>query len=50
MVTLLVVLLIIGALGGWGYRGGQWAAPGGLIGLVLIVVLVLLLTGRLGRW
>ena len=49
MLTILIVVLIIVLLGGgyWGYRSGSWGAPGGLIGLILIVVLVLALTGNL---
>lgn len=50
MVTLLVVLLVLLLLGGggYGYRA-NWAAPqfGGLLGLILIILLILILTGNL---
>ena len=49
MLTILIIVLIAVLLGGgfWGYRSGSWAAPGGLIGLVLIIILILWLTGNL---
>ena len=49
MLTILIIVLIIVLLGGgfWGYRSGSWGAPGGLIGIVLIIIIVLALTGNL---
>lgn len=49
MILILIVLLVIlFAGGGYGYRTG-WEGPqyGGLFGLVLIVLLILWLTGNL---
>lgn len=44
LVLVLLVLLILGAFGGWHYGGAPW---GGGIGLVLIILLILVLTGRI---
>jgi hypothetical protein len=50
MQTLLIIILIlilVGALPTWPYSRGWGYAPSGIVGLVVIVVLVLLLTGRI---
>jgi hypothetical protein len=50
MLTLLVVLLVLlmlGAVPAWPYSRGWGYFPSGGLGLVLLVVVVLLLTGRL---
>ncbi|MGA2127917.1 MAG: DUF3309 family protein [Xanthobacteraceae bacterium] len=47
--TILIVVLIlvlVGALPTWPYSSGWGYGPGGVVGLVLIVVLVLALMGR----
>ncbi|MFN3658515.1 MAG: DUF3309 family protein [Pseudolabrys sp.] len=47
--TVLIVILIlalIGAFPRWGYSSGWGYGPSGLVGVLLIVVLVLALTGR----
>jgi hypothetical protein len=49
MGLLLLIILIVVLLGGlpnWGYHSYGWG-PSGIVGVVLLVVLVLLLTGRL---
>jgi hypothetical protein len=49
MGLLLLIILIVVLLGGlprWGYHSYGWG-PSGFAGVVLIVVLVLLVTGRL---
>jgi hypothetical protein len=49
MLTLLlivVLVLIIAGAPNWGHHGYGWA-PSGILGVILIVLLVLLLTGRL---
>lgn len=49
MGLLLLIILIVFLLGGlprWGYHSYGWG-PSGIVGVVLLVVLVLLLTGRL---
>jgi hypothetical protein len=50
MTTVLLVILIlilIGALPTWPYSSGWGYYPSGGIGLVLLIIIVLLLTGRL---
>lgn len=55
MTTIIIIILIILLIGGlptWGYsrrwRGGRGYgyAPSGVIGLILLIVIILLLTGR----
>jgi hypothetical protein len=48
--TILIVILIliaIGALPTWGYSSGWGPYPSGIVGVVVIVLLLLLVTGRL---
>ena len=40
VLVILLILLLIGAFPRWGY------GPSGLVGIVLVIVLVLALTGR----
>jgi hypothetical protein len=50
MQTLLIIILIlilVGALPTWPYSRSWGYAPSGVLGLVLVVVLILLLTGRI---
>ncbi|MHB8476192.1 MAG: DUF3309 family protein [Steroidobacteraceae bacterium] len=47
ILLILLVLLLIGALPTWPYSGGWGYYPSGGLGLVLIVLLVLVFTGRL---
>jgi hypothetical protein len=50
MQTLLIIILIlilIGALPTWPYSRGWGYAPSGILGLIVIIVLILLLTGRI---
>jgi len=47
LVIILLVLLLVGALPSWPYSGGWGYYPSGGLGLVLLIVLILALTGRL---
>jgi hypothetical protein len=50
MQTLLIIILIlilIGVLPTWPYSRGWGYSPSGILGLVVIIVLILLLTGRI---
>src|ERR1700722_11389856 len=47
ILLILLVLLLIGALPAWPYSSGWGYYPSGGLGLVLIVLLVLVVTGRL---
>ena len=54
MLILLIIVLVLLFGGGGGYyygRGAGWGTPhygGGVLGLVLIILLILWLTGNLG--
>ena len=47
ILLIILVLLLIGALPAWPYSGGWGYYPSGGLGLVLIVLLVLVVSGRL---
>lgn len=47
ILLIVLVLLLIGALPAWPYSSGWGYYPSGGMGLVLIVLLVLVVTGRL---
>ena len=47
ILLILLVLLLVGALPTWRYSGGWGYFPSGGLGLVLIVLLVLVVSGRL---
>ena len=50
MSTILIIVLIVlllGALPTWPYSGGWGYFPSGGLGLVLLIVVVLLLTGQI---
>ena len=50
LTTILLVILILmlsGALPTWGYSSGWGYCPGGIVGVLLIVVIALALTGRI---
>lgn len=47
IVLVLLILLLIGALPAWPYSRSWGYYPSGGLGLVLVIVLILALTGRL---
>ena len=47
ILVILLALLLIGALPSWGYSRDWGYRPSGILGVVLIIVVVLLLTGNL---
>jgi hypothetical protein len=50
MITILLVivlLMLVGAVPAWPHSRGWGYAPSGTLGLVLLILLVLVLTGRL---
>jgi len=47
VLVVLLVLLLIGALPAWPYSSGWGYFPSGGLGLVVLIVLILALTGRL---
>jgi hypothetical protein len=46
VLLIVLILLLVGALPNFGYHSYGYA-PSGLVGVVVIILLVLLLTGRL---
>jgi len=46
ILIILLILMLIGAVPRWGYSSGWGYGPSGIVGILLIVVLVLALTGR----
>lgn len=47
IVLIVLVLLLIGAIPSWGHSRSWGYGPSGVLGVLLIVVLVLVLTGRM---
>jgi hypothetical protein len=47
ILIILLILLLIGALPSWPYSRGWGYYPGGTLGIILIIVLVLALSGRI---
>lgn len=47
ILIVLLILILVGALPRWGYSSNWGYGPGGLVGVILIVVLVLALAGRI---
>jgi hypothetical protein len=46
ILLIILVLLLIGALPNWGYSRGWGYYPSGGIGIILLILLILVLTGR----
>ena len=47
LLIIILILLLIGALPTWPYSGGWGYYPSGGLGLIVLIVVILLLTGRL---
>jgi hypothetical protein len=47
ILLIILILILIGAVPRWGYSSGWGYGPSGIVGILLIIVIVLLLTGRL---
>lgn len=47
VLLVVLILLLIGAVPAWPYSQGWGYFPSGLLGVVLIVAVIMLLTGRL---
>lgn len=47
LLLILLVLLVLGALPTWPYSRSWGYRPSGLLGIIVIVVVILLLTGNL---
>lgn len=46
VLLIVLILLLVGAFPAWPHASGWGYGPSGVLGLLLIVVLVLVLTGR----
>lgn len=47
LLLIVLILLLVGALPSWGYSSGWGYYPSGLLGVLLIVLIIMLLTGRI---
>jgi hypothetical protein len=47
ILIVVLILLLVGALPTWRYSSGWGYGPGGILGLVLVVIVVLALIGRI---
>ena len=47
ILIILLILFLLGSLPTWGYSRGWGYGPSGLLGLVLIIIIILALTGNL---
>ena len=44
---LVIILILLGALPTWPYSAGWGYGPGGIVGLILVIVIILALLGRI---
>jgi len=47
VLLVILILALLGALPTWGYSSGWGYYPSGGLGLILLIVVILLLTGRI---
>lgn len=47
ILAIVLILILLGALPTWPYSAGWGYGPGGIVGLVLVVVIILALLGRI---
>jgi hypothetical protein len=47
IILIVLVLLIIGSVPAWPYSRGWGYTPGGILGVILIIVLILFFMGKL---
>jgi len=47
ILIVILILLLLGALPTWPYSGGWGYYPSGGLGLILLIVIILIATGRL---
>ena len=47
IILLILIILLIGSLPAWPYSNGWGYYPSGGLGLVVLILLILLITGRL---
>lgn len=47
ILLIVLILLLIGAIPAWPYSRGWGYGPSGVLGLIVIVLIILVLTGRI---
>jgi peptidoglycan/LPS O-acetylase OafA/YrhL len=47
ILVILLVLALVGVMPTWGYSSSWGYAPGGVVGLVLVMIIILALLGRI---
>jgi len=47
ILLIILILVVVGALPTWPYSGGWGYGPGGILGLILVIVIILALLGRI---
>ncbi|WP_293863611.1 DUF3309 domain-containing protein [uncultured Alsobacter sp.] len=47
ILAIILILLLIGAVPAWPYSRGWGYGPSGILGVVVLIIIVMLLTGRL---
>lgn len=47
ILLIILVLILVGALPNWGYSSGWGYGPSGAVGAIVVILLILVLTGRL---
>jgi low affinity Fe/Cu permease len=47
ILIIILILILVGALPLWPYSSGWGYYPGGAVGVILLILIILLLTGRL---
>ncbi|PSC05180.1 DUF3309 domain-containing protein [Alsobacter soli] len=47
ILLIILILLLIGAVPTWPYSRGWGYGPSGILGVVVLIIIVLLLTGRM---
>ena len=47
ILLIILILLLVGAIPNWGYSRGWGYGPSGIVGVLLIIVLVMALSGNI---
>jgi hypothetical protein len=47
ILLIILIVLLLGAIPSWPYSRGWGYGPSGIVGVILLIVIVLLLTGRM---
>jgi hypothetical protein len=47
ILVIVLILILLGALPTWPYSAGWGYGPGGIVGLILVIVVILALLGRI---